>query len=245
MQTRLDDANDVAAVDDIAQQLADIERNRAAQLAAYAADNWPYGGRRTGDAGFRLPASPAQGLAADGTPGVGFHLANWYTLGPFTAGQSVDIARRYAPEQIIDLDAVYKGPDGRALAWTYVKAPDPIVVFPEQADNAVYYATTELRVGTAGEYWLAIASDDHSELSVNGEKVWIGEYFGDNDRPRWPFPIGAKAGPRSFYFNHFGFRRVNFDAGVNRLLMRVENTVNGCAFSVLDATTDPRSVTPP
>jgi hypothetical protein len=73
------------------------------------------------------------------------NVNSWYIIGPFTSGRSADINRRYTPENIINLDGVYTGPDGRKLQWRYYSHATEVLLFPEQSTYSVYYAWTQIK----------------------------------------------------------------------------------------------------
>ena len=63
--------------------------------------------------------------------------------------------------------------------------------------------------------WLALGSDDHSKLWVNGLLIWSDT----RDQKNWS--------PTE------GFRRVRLNAGFNQFQLRLENGWNGTMFSVV------------
>jgi hypothetical protein len=152
-------------------------------------------------------AAPAAWVAPDA----------WYIIGPFPNRWRSEIETSFPPELEIDRDAVYEGRDGRPLFWRYVNTRRIGVIPPDMEDFAVYYAYTEVNCAAPLDCWLAIGSDDYSKVWVNGLLVWSGS----KDEKIW--------NPTE------GFRRVHLDQGVNRLLLRLENGINGCEFSVLIA----------
>jgi hypothetical protein len=61
---------------------------------------------------------------------------------------------------------------GRVLRWQYQSnAGYPFVPQP-RAENAVYFAYTEVMVDEAREVWLDFGADDDSKLWLNGDLVW-------------------------------------------------------------------------
>lgn len=141
----------------------------------------------------------------------------WYIIGPFPNPWRSQMETAFPPEMEIDRDAIYEGRDGRILSWAYTRARTIGVVPPDMTDFGVYYAFTEIHCAAAMDCWLAIGSDDYSKVWVNDVQVWAGI-----KREKIWQPTE-------------GFRRVHFETGVNRILVRLENGINGCEFSVLIA----------
>lgn len=154
---------------------------------------------------------------ADAVSGAWVTPDAWYVIGPFPNHRRENIETRYPPEIEIDRDAVYEGRDGRVVSWEYIHASRPNIRPPHMEDFAVYYAYTEITCTTAKDCWLAIGSDDYSKVWVNGFLVW----HGTKNEKVW--------NPTE------GFCRVHLDEGVNRFLVRLENGINGCEFSVIIA----------
>ena len=152
-------------------------------------------------------ANPATWVAPDA----------WYIIGPFPNHWRSQIETSFPPELEIDREAIYEGRDGRPLSWEYVRSRNIGVRPPDMEDFGVYYAYTEINCAMPIDCWLAIGSDDYSKLWVNGLLVWSGA---KNEKIWNPTE---------------GFRRVHFEQGVNRLLLRLENGINACEFSVLIA----------
>ena len=67
----------------------------------------------------------------------------------------------------------------------------------------------------ACDLWLAIGSDDRSDLWVNDVPVWRS----GNQHKNWNMSEG--------------FRKVHLRAGRNKLLVRLENGWGSCCFSLL------------
>ena len=139
----------------------------------------------------------------------------WYIVGPFeNAGRSA-VDRSFPPEYEIDRDATYTGKNGQPISWSYVRVHNIAVIPPHLEEYAIYYAYTEVYSAQPVDCWLAIGSDDHSKMWVNGLLVWADT----RNQKSWS--------PTE------GFRRVHLDAGFNRFLFRLENGWNGAEFSVV------------
>lgn len=141
----------------------------------------------------------------------------WYIIGPFPNPWRSQIDTAFPPEIEIDRDALYEGRDGRIIAWNYVRMHKIGVTPPAMVDYAVYYAFTELQCATAMDCWMAIGSDDYSKVWVNDMLIW------------------SSVKREKIWQPTEGFRRVHFTAGVNRILVRLENGINSGKFSVLIA----------
>jgi hypothetical protein len=139
---------------------------------------------------------------------------SWYVIGPFENSRREAIDRSFPPEIEIDRDATYTGKDGRPITWEYVRVHGVGVVPPHPEEYAIYYAYTEVRAEQPMDCWLALGSDDHSKLWVNGLMIWSDTR---NEKEWTPTE---------------GFRRVHLEPGVNRFLLRLENGWRGTMFSV-------------
>lgn len=186
-----------------------------------------------GPVGAEGSSGPGAGGRTIGPRGVfadRVYLDSWYVLGPFEGQGPQSMAQVYPPEDGIDLEATYRGLDGRLLSWTYASRGFYPFVPPDRAENAVYYAYTELRLAQAQELWLSFASDDDMKVWLDGQLVW-------QSQP------GIKAWYRMpFYFAHEqaasmamaeGSRRVRLQAGVHRLLVKLYNHHNHTFFSIV------------
>jgi len=165
-------------------------------------------------------ASPGRVLAAANTasdaPGAEWvYVDSWYILGPFPNEGRRNIHRRFPPETVVDLDAKYIGRGGRPIEWRYYKSPEPVVVPPQQEEYAIFYAYTELRFEQATDMWIAVGSDDRSDIWINGQKVWASV-----DRHK-----GWNPGE--------GYRKVHFQRGRNEVLYRIENGHMNMGFSLV------------
>jgi hypothetical protein len=139
----------------------------------------------------------------------------WYIVGPFDNPQRDAIDKSFPPEIEIDRDAIYVGKNGQPISWEYVRVHQIGVIPPHPEEYAIYYAYTEIYSAQPMDCWLALGSDDHSKLWVNGLLIWSDT----RDQKNWS--------PTE------GFRRVRLNAGFNQFRLRLENGWNGTMFSVV------------
>jgi hypothetical protein len=169
-------------------------------------------------------------LGAGGAWATRVYLNSWYVLGPFEGLGASSLEQRLPPEAGVDLDAAYEGLGQRVLQWQYqVNAGYPFVPQP-RAENAVYYAYTEVHSDVVQEVWLEIGADDDSKLWFNDELVWVS---GRGDKPwyRQPFyRLNTEIGQLNLVE---GRRRVLLRQGRNRLLFKLYNGIDLMFFSVV------------
>lgn len=161
-------------------------------------------------------------------------LDDWQVIGPFAGRRDRNYGANpaYAPERAVLLDAVYEGKDGRLLAWTSVKGSAYPLSPPVLAEDAVYYAYTEVRLDRDRDLWVWLGADDHARLWVNDELA----YAGAADNKLWFFAQvhGADQDRLIQDWNMTEARRpVHFRKGVNRLLLKLSNGPKHVFFSVL------------
>lgn len=156
-----------------------------------------------------------QKITANGRPATWFYIHSWHIIGPFPNPERRNIEAKFPPEFGIDLDAAYPGKSGRIVQWQYMASPSHIIIPEKMEQYAIYYACTELYCEKATDLWIAIGSDDRSD-------VWI------NDLPVWTSSNALK----SVQINE-GFRKVHFQQGNNKILVRLENAWREGAFSFL------------
>lgn len=166
-------------------------------------------------------------------------LDKWYYVGPFThpSGQNrtnerrmEDLHYKYPPESGIDIDAVYKGRDGRELRWKYrtfgrnellgKPADDALRIFPFTVDNepyAIWYFYTEVWCDKDLRVVASFASDDFGKCWVNGTLV----YQSSPDTQPW------------VPFTREGFRPIQLRKGYNRILYKLENWTGTTGFSLV------------
>lgn len=176
-------------------------------------------------------------VSADGKDGLEakwMYVNSWYMIGPFPNPNRVNLRRKFAPESVQDLDATYVGKGGQKLRWRFCQAqsskpPQPWMadwraeVIPEDKDEyAIYYAYAEVFFDEACDRWVAIGSDDRSDVWLNDVPIW-----GSSNRlKQWQLAED--------------FRRVHFKKGRNKLLVRIENGHWNCGWSVCISTSDGR-----
>lgn len=152
-----------------------------------------------------------------GLPAKWMYVNSWHVIGPFPNPNRANLRRKFAPESKVDLDATYAGKDGKVLRWEYQQAksskpPQPWMadwhaeVVPEKSEEyAIFYAYAEVFFDAACDRWIAIGSDDRSDVWINDVPVW-----GSSNRLKaWTLAED--------------FRRVHFKKGRNRILARIEN----------------------
>ena len=154
---------------------------------------------------------------SDGTPVKWMYVQDWYTIGPFPNPDRVNIRRKFPPESVVDLDATYVGKDGRTIQWEFMQTRNApprqswegdtraAAIPPNAEEYGIWYAYAEVFCDVACERWIAIGSDDRSD-------VWI------NDVPVW----GSSNKLKSWRIDE-GFRRIRLEQGRNRILARIEN----------------------
>lgn len=180
---------------------------------------------------------PGRRFTAD-SPRKGYlFIDTWHIIGPWDAtvnrGREIDYSRIYPPETKLDLDAVfttgktsrlyddergYAGKsemDGR-LTWQFYQSPTVEVRIPREqlANDALYFAYTEVFFEEATTMNLAIGSDDSARIRVNGEIVF-------QDSGLSPYVIAEQV------------RQVKFKQGINNILVRLVNGPGPCRFSLL------------
>ena len=152
-----------------------------------------------------------------GTPVKWMYVQDWYTIGPFPNPDRVNIRRKFPPESVVDLDATYVGKDGRTIRWEFMQTRNAeprqswegdtraAAIPPNAEEYGIWYAYAEVFCDVACERWIAIGSDDRSD-------VWI------NDVPVW----GSSNKLKSWRIDE-GYRRIRLEKGRNRILARIEN----------------------
>ena len=166
--------------------------------------------------------------AADGIPTKWMYVNSWYVIGPFPNPDRVNIRRRFAPETVVDLDATYLGKDNRVVKWQFDQALSSVTrpenrayVVPSTSEQyGIWYAYTEVFVDQDCDVWIAVGSDDRSDLWINDLHVW-----------------GSSNALKIWSINE-GFRKVRLNRGRNRFLARVENGWHSIGWSVCIALTD-------
>jgi hypothetical protein len=173
-----------------------------------AAGTWRGGavfGRKVAEAG-----SHAEWMSVD----------NWWYVGPFAhpGRQNLeDLDKKYPPEDVVDLGAVYVGKEGRRIGWKYRQTRFiRIEPYGEDFDRyAIWYFYTEIYSDRDQELWVAFGSDDYGKAWVEGKLVWAS---GKQVKP-W--------GPGQDY------RKIQFRQGHNRMLVKLENAGGTTGLSVI------------
>lgn len=164
------------------------------------------------------------------------YLNAWYVIGPFAGAGEASMARVLPPETVVDLDGLYRGQAGRLLQWQYVSARSYPVVPPDSAENAVYYAYTEVHMDRERDVWLLIGADDDSMLWLNGRQIWRS---GDDDKRWYRTPYLNLRDDIAGMNLIEGRRRVHLRQGRNSLLLKLYNSVGLTFYSVLLAPDQP------
>lgn len=160
------------------------------------------------------------------------YLNRWHVVGPFPGrGPRGSIDLVYPPELAVDLDAEYAGVGGSTLAWEYLTSPGYPTVPALRAQDAIYYAYTEVVVDEDVDLILAIGSDDDTKLWLNDRLVWLS---GDGFKPwyRSPGYVGMHKEIAGWNLAE-GRRRLRFNKGRNRLLLKLYNGASLAFFSVV------------
>jgi len=168
-------------------------------------------------------ARPGRIIAAHGNSSRWIFLDSWYVLGPFDNTGRKNLDTKFPPEDGVDLDATYEGKHGSTIRWEFYQAAEqridvPFPNYPEKGygrlEYIVYYNYTEVRCAEACDLWMAVGSDDSSKLWVNDKLVYESGKLNRNWNAR------------------DGQRKVHFEAGINRILCRVDNDWGPTHFSV-------------
>ena len=162
----------------------------------------------------------------DGIPAKWMYVQDWYVIGPFPNPDRVNLRRKFPPESVVDLDATYVGKDGRTIKWEFMQARNatpkeswrsdlkPEVVPLNAAEYEIWYAYAEVFSDIACDRWIAVGSDDRSDIWINDVPVW----GSSNKLKQWRVDEG--------------YRRIHLNKGRNRILVRVENGWMSLGWSV-------------
>lgn len=159
-------------------------------------------------------------------------LNRWHIIGPFPGrGPHVSIDVAYPPEMMVDLDAEYRGIGGSTLRWEYLTDPIYPSVAPVRAQDAIYYAYTEVVMDEDRDLVLALGSDDDTKLWFNDRLVWLS---GDSFKPWYSSPgyVGMSKEINEWNLTE-GTRKVHFRKGRNSLLLKLYNGASLAFFSVV------------
>ncbi len=150
-------------------------------------------------------------------------IDTWYIIGPWENDGKLDYSVKHPPEIEVDLGKEYadgKFRDWRTkvdrypLKWTFTQSDIMRITPPNEAGHSTYYAFTEVHCDTDIDMYVAVGTDDAARLWLNDKLVWE-----DHGLSGWN--LGE------------GFQLVRFNAGFNKLLLRIENSPILCEFSVL------------
>ena len=165
-----------------------------------------------------------------GTHAERVYLDSWYVIGPFAGKGGESQQAAYPPEDDVDLDAAYAGPDGRTLTWRFASRGFYPFVPPDRRIDAVWYAYTEIRVDEDRDVWLSLAADDDSMMWLDERLVWVSSL---GDKPWYHAPYYARDELIGSLSLTEGQRRVHLSAGVHRLLFKLCNADGHPFFSVV------------
>lgn len=177
-----------------------------------------------------MRAGAGRRLGAGGPFANRIFLDTWYVIGPFAGHGRGSADAVYPPERGVDLDAVYYGKNDAPVRWNWQQEPSYPFVPRPRAENAVYYAYTEVEVDRDMDMWMSIGADDDSKLWFNDRLVWIS---GDGDKPwyRTPFySLEIELAQRNLTE---GQRKLHFHKGRNTVLFKLYNGMNLMFFSVV------------
>jgi hypothetical protein len=177
-----------------------------------------------------LRAGAGRRMGAGGPFANRIVLDTWYVIGPFAGHGRGSIDAVHPPERGVDLDAVYFGKNDEPVRWNWQQeAGYPFVPRP-RAENAVYYAYTEVQVEQDTDMWMAIGADDDSKLWFNDRLVWIS---GDGDKPWYRTPFYSLDNELATRNLTEGQRKLRFHKGRNTVLLKLYNGTNLMFFSVV------------
>ena len=169
-------------------------------------------------------------LGAGGTWAERVYLDTWYVIGPFAGKGDESLQAGYPPEDDVDLDAAYAGPEGRTLTWQFTSRGFYPFVPPDRRADAVWYAWTEIRVDEDRDVWFAVAADDDSMMWLDERVVWVSS---PGDKPWYHPPYYDRDELVGSLSLTEGQRRVHLTAGVHRLLFKLCNRDGRPFFSVV------------
>lgn len=169
-------------------------------------------------------------LGAGGPYANRVHLDTWAIIGPFQ-GQGADSRQAiYPPERGVDLDAVYYGKNDVPVRWTWQQESSYPSIPRPRAENAVYYAYTEVTVDRDIDLWAWIGADDDSKMWFNERLVWIS---GDGDKPWYRQPFYRQRAALATRNLTEGQRKLHFRKGRNTILFKLYNGADLMFYSVV------------
>ena len=167
-----------------------------------------------------------ESASKDGIPAKWMYVQDWYVIGPFPNPDRVNLRRKFPPESVVDLDATYVGKDGRTIKWEFMqtrnstpkeswRSDGKAEIVPYNAEEyGIWYAYAEVFADAACDRWIAVGSDDRSDIWVNDAPVW----GSSNKLKTWRIDEG--------------YRRIHLNKGRNRILARIENGWHALGWSV-------------
>jgi hypothetical protein len=175
-----------------------------------------------GSSGGTFKGRPVFGrkISVEGETADWMSVDSWWFIGPFVhpgRQNPEDLDRKYPPEDVVDLGAVYQGKGGRDIRWKY-RQTRYVRIEPHGEDidrNAIWYAYTEVYSDREQDLWVAFGSDDYGKAWVEGKLVWA------SGKQVKPFAPGQD------------YRKVRFRQGYNRVLVKLENAGGTTGFSVI------------
>jgi hypothetical protein len=169
-------------------------------------------------------------IGAGGAYANRIFLDTWYVIGPFEGAGHDSQNAIYPPERGVDLDAVYYGKNDLPVRWTFQQdARYPSIPLP-RAENAVYYAYTEVEVDRDMDLWVWIGGDDDTKMWFNDRLVWLS---GDGIDKPW-YRQAFMTLPEMHTLNLTeGQRRLHFNKGRNSILLKLYNGVDLMFYSVV------------
>lgn len=154
----------------------------------------------------------------------------WYIIGPFQGSSADSLKTVYPPERGVDLDAAYFGKNKRLITWTYQgDAGYPTVPMP-RAENAVYYAYTEVDMDRERDLWMSVGADDDAKLWFNDRLVWIS---GGGDKPWYHAPFYSLRDTVAQLNLTEAQRKLHFNKGRNTILLKLYNGIDLMFFAVV------------
>ncbi|WP_036173313.1 hypothetical protein [Massilia sp. 9096] len=157
-------------------------------------------------------------------------LDTWYVIGPFEGAGYDSQNTIYPPERGVDLDAVYFGKNDLPVRWTFQQdAHYPSVPLP-RAENAVYYAWTEVTVDRDMDLWVWIGGDDDTKLWFNDRLVWLSG--ASLDKPWYRQAFHTLDGMDTLNLTE-GQRKLHFKQGRNSILLKLYNGIDLMFYSVV------------
>jgi hypothetical protein len=178
--------------------------------------------RQAVSAGGTFSGRPVFGrkISAEGETADWMSVDSWWFIGPFVhpgRQNPEDLDKKYPPEEVVDLGAVYQGKGGRDIRWKY-RQTRFVRIEPHGEDidrYAIWYAYTEIYSEREQDLWVAFGSDDYGKAWVEGKLVWA------SGKHVKPFAPGQD------------YRKVRFRQGYNRVLIKLENAGGTTGYSMI------------